>query len=187
VRFATNRHLMPGLRRNGVLPPLPKLTWCAQWHCTYSRQWSTDIASSVELTSLHIFTLHRLTYNCLPPHEGGGSTGMAPFFINLGLEESDDQFHAPAALPPVYIYWHAALHMQLRRFQRPPPLLSDTTPLCIPFQRGKQDSSRAQLIQNNGFQAKTRVSRNCCVQQILLQARQYSWKLCDIFEVLVVR
>lgn len=38
---------------------------------------------------------------------------MAPLFINLGLEESDDQFHAPAAFPPVFIYWNAALRTQI--------------------------------------------------------------------------
>jgi len=46
---------------------------------------------------------------------------MAPLFINLGLEESDDQFHAPAAFPPVFIYWNAALRTQIWRFQRPAP------------------------------------------------------------------
>jgi len=108
---------------------------------------------------------------------------MAPFFINLVLEESDDQFHAPAALPPAYSTSYASA-----TFQRPPPLLPDTAPLCIPFQRGKQDPSRAQLIQNNGFQANnTNFSELhvLCTENCV--ARQDSWRLCDIFEVLVVR
>ena len=33
--------------------------------------------------------------------------------VQDGLEKGDDQCHAPAALPSVFTYWHAALHTQL--------------------------------------------------------------------------
>ena len=154
---------MPGLRRNGVEPPLPKLTWCAQWHCTY---WYADIASSVALNFLHIFAVHLW---------GWAVTGMAAFFINLGLEESDDQFHAPTALPPSYIYWHAALHMQLRRS-------NDHHPYCQkqPHFAFLSNAASKTLLEPNwyritAFRQTARVSRNYtyCVQQIVLHARKH--------------